>query len=383
MGTSSALQSWLELRAVKGLGPITFTRLINRFGSPQAILEANFSALVATGDLSPSLAQSLQKPLPDHTVKEIQREIEAVEAGRFSILTLIDPHYPSRLKTIADPPPLLYYTGSLQTCDQHALAIVGARKGSHAGRAFTRTLSGDLAALGFTIVSGLARGIDADAHQGALTAGGRTLAVLGCGIDRTYPPEHHTLRQQIEQQGAVLSEFPMGTSPQSFHFPRRNRIISGLSLGVIVTEATMKSGSLITARMALEQNREVFAIPGNVTHPLSHGPHGLIQQGAKLVQKPWDIVEEILPMLEPSFRENLESRHNEGKTQKTTLELGPEEQHLFDRIPLEPISLDELITQGSYSSSEVMSILLSLEMKGLIKQIPGLQYIRMTTDNNR
>ena len=201
----------------------------------------------------------------------------------------------------------MYYTGSFQTCDQQALAIVGARKGSHAGRAFTRTLSGDLATLGFTVVSGLARGIDADAHQGALTAGGRTLAVLGCGIDRTYPPEHHTLRHQIEQHGAVLSEFPMGTAPQSFHFPQRNRIISGLSLGVVVTEATLKSGSLITARMALEQNREVFAVPGHVTHPLSHGPHRLIQQGAKLVQKPWDIVEEILPMLEPSFRKNLEA----------------------------------------------------------------------------
>ncbi len=383
MAASSALQGWLELRAVKGLGPITYSRLINRFGSPKAIREANFSALVATGELSPSLAQSIQQPLSDHSSKKIQQEIEAVKVGRFSILTLTDPQYPARLKTIADPPPLLYYTGSSQDCDQQALAIVGARKGSHAGRAFTRTLSGDLAALGFTIVSGLARGIDADAHQGALTAGGRTLAILGCGIDRTYPPEHHTLRQKIEQHGAVYSEFPMGTTPQSFHFPQRNRIISGLSLGVIVTEATLKSGSLITARMALEHNREVFAVPGNVTHPLSHGPHGLIQQGAKLVQKPWDIVEEILPMLEPSFRENLEGHHNEIKTQKTPLELGTEERHLFDRIPLEPISLDELITQGSYSSSEVMSILLSLEMKGLIKQIPGLQYIRMTTDNNR
>ncbi len=372
------MQGWLELREVKGLGPITYSRLINRFGSPKAIQEANFSSLVAAGELSPSLAQSIQKPLSDNTVKKIQQEIEAVEADRFSILTLTDPQYPARLKTIADPPPLLYYTGSLQDCDQQALAIVGARKGSHAGRAFTRTLSSDLAALGFTIVSGLARGIDADAHQGALAAAGRTLAVLGCGIDRTYPPEHHTLRQQIEQHGAVLSEFPMGTRPLSFHFPQRNRIISGLSLGVIVTEATLKSGSLITARMALEQNREVFAVPGNVTHPLSHGPHDLIQQGAKLVQEPWDIVEEILPMLEPSFRENLERLHNEVETQATTLVLGPEEQHLFDRIPLEPISLDELITQGSYSSSEVMSILLSLEIKGLIKQVPGLQYVRIS-----
>ncbi len=378
MGTSSVLQRWLELRAVKGLGAITFARLINRFGSPEAIHNANLSELVTTGDLSPSLAQALKQPLSPNVQKHIQRELDAVETGKFSILTLSEPQYPHRLKTIADPPPLLYYTGSFQECDQQALAIVGARKGSHAGRAFTRTLSGDLAALGFTIVSGLARGIDADAHQGALTAGGRTLAVLGCGIDRTYPPEHHTLRQQIEQHGTVFSEFPMGTSPQSFHFPQRNRIISGLSLGVIVTEATLKSGSLITARMALEQNREVFAVPGNVAHPLSHGPHGLIQQGAKLVQQPWDIVEEILPMLEPSSRENLERRHNEVETQTIPLVLGPEEQHLFDRIPLEPISLDELITQGSYSSSEVMSILLSLEMKGLIKQVPGLQYVRIS-----
>jgi DNA processing protein len=169
----------------------------------------------------------------------------------------------------------------------------------------------------------------------------------------------------------------MGTSPQSFHFPQRNRVISGLSLGIIVTEATLKSGSLITARMALEQNREVFAVPGNVTHPLSHGPHRLIQQGAKLVEKPWDIVEEILPMLEPSFRKHLETQQNVVKTQPSRVGLGPEEQDIFDRIPLEPVSLDELIAQGSYSYSEMMSVLLSLEMKGLIKQIPGLQYVRV------
>jgi len=376
MSRPSALQGWLELRAVKGLGPITYTRLINRFGSPDAIRRANLSALMATGDLSPALAASLQQPLPETTAKQIQREIEAVEAGRFSILTLTDPQYPARLKTIADPPPILSYTGELLERDQQALAIVGARKGSHAGRAFTRQLSGDLAALGFTIISGLARGIDADAHEGALAAGGRTFAVLGCGIDQTYPPEHHKLRQRIEQQGAVLSEFPMGTSPQSYHFPQRNRIISGLSLGVIVTEASLKSGSLITARLALEHNREVFAVPGNVTNPLSQGPHRLIQQGAKLVEKPWDIVEEILPMLEPSFRDHLDTPQPMGEGQPLTLALGPEERCIFDRIPLEPVSLDELIAQGPYSSSEVMSLLLSLEIKGLIKQVPGLQYAR-------
>ena len=374
---STALQGWLELRAVKGLGPITYSRLINRFGSPEAIRQANFSNLVATGDLSASLAKSLKQPLSDANHKHIQHEIEAVEAGQFSILTLADPQYPIRLKAIADPPPLLYYTGQLLASDQHALAIVGARKGSHTGRAFTRQLSGDLAALGFTIVSGLARGIDAYAHEGALAGTGRTLAILGCGIDQTYPPEHRTLRQKIEQHGAVLSEFPMGTAPLSFHFPQRNRVISGLSLGVIVAEATLKSGSLITARMALEQNREVFAVPGSVTHPLSHGPHRLIQQGAKLVEKPWDIVEEILPMLEPSFRQHLETQHQIDEIPLSSVALSPEEQGLFDKIPSEPVLLDELIAQGSYSSSEVMSILLSLEMKGLIKHVPGLQYVRV------
>jgi len=376
MSNPSDLQEWLELRAVKGLGPITYGRLLRRFGSPEAIRSANLSALVAAGELSPSLAEVLHQPVPEKNAQQIQREIDAVAAGRFSLLTLSDPQYPDRLKTIADPPPLLAYTGELLERDQQALAIVGARKGSHAGRAFTRQLSGDLAALGFTIVSGLARGIDADAHEGALGAGGRTFAVLGCGIDQTYPPEHLNLRQRIEQQGAVFSEFPMGTAPESYHFPQRNRIISGLSLGVIVTEATLKSGSLITARLALEHNREVFAVPGNVTNPLSRGPHRLIQQGAKLVEKPWDIVEEILPMLEPSFRDQLETPQHEGEERSLTLALGQEERSVFERIPFEPVSLDELITQGPYSSAEVMSILLSLEIKGLIKQVPGLQYVR-------
>jgi DNA processing protein len=169
----------------------------------------------------------------------------------------------------------------------------------------------------------------------------------------------------------------MGTLPHSYHFPQRNRVISGLSLGVIVTEATSRSGSLITARMALEQNREIFAVPGNVTNTLTRGPHRLIKEGAKLVENPLDIVEEILPMLEPSFRDHLEKQQLALKSQPSTPSLGPEEQLLFDCISLDPVSLDDLISQGSYAPSEVMSILLSLEIKGLIKQIPGLQYIRV------
>lgn len=353
-------------------------QLINRFGSPEAIRSSDARALVSDGEISPALARALQQPLSFEAQDHITKELDAVQAGRFSILTLADPQYPSRLKTITDPPPLLWCTGQLQDCDQHALAIVGSRKGSHMGRTFTRQLSGDLAALGFTIVSGLARGIDAAAHEGALASSGRTLAVLGCGIDRLYPPEHGPLRQRIEQHGAVLSEFSMGTLPHAYHFPQRNRVISGLSLGVIVTEATSRSGSLITARMALEQNREIFAVPGNVTNALTRGPHRLIKEGAKLVENPLDIVEEILPMLEPSFQDQLEKQQGALQPQPSVPSLGPEEQHLFDCTSLEPVSLDDLITNCSYAPSEVMSILLSLEIKGLIKQIPGLQYLRVS-----
>jgi DNA processing protein len=374
---TSSLEEWLELLAVKGLGPVTYTRLIKRFGSPEAIRSSDVRALVAEGEISPSLARALHQPLPSETQAHIAKELEAVQAGRFSILTLVDPQYPPRLKTITDPPPVLWLTGQLQDRDQQALALVGSRKGSPIGRTITRKLSGDLAALGFTIVSGLARGIDAAAHEGALDASGRTLAVLGCGIDRLYPPEHGPLRQRIERQGAVLSEFFMGTLPHSYHFPQRNRIISGLSLGVIVSEASSRSGSLITARMAVEQNREVFAVPGNVTNTLTRGPHHLIKEGAKLVETPLDIVEEILPMLEPSFREHLEKQQRVPDSKPSAPSLGPEEQRLLACIALEPVSLDDLISQGSYAPSEVMSILLSLEIKGLIKQIPGLQYLRI------
>jgi DNA processing protein len=373
---TSSLQGWLELLAVKGLGPVTYTRLITRFGSPETIRSLDPSTLAHEGEISPSLARALCQPLPSEDQVHIAKELTAVQAGQFSILTLADPDYPARLKTITDPPPVLWCKGRLQQCDQHALAVVGSRRGSPLGRTVTRQLSGDLAALGFTIVSGLARGIDAAAHEGALASSGRTLAVLGCGIDRQYPPEHTILRQRIEQQGAVLSEFPMETPPHAYHFPQRNRVISGLSLGVIVTEATARSGSLITARLALEQNREVFAVPGNVTNALTRGPHRLIKEGAKLVEHPCDIVEEILPMLEPSFRDQLEKQHVAVQSPPSAPSLGPEEQTLFDCILCEPVSVEHLIAGNSYAPSEVMSILLSLEIKGLIKQLPGLQYIR-------
>lgn len=373
---TASLQEWLELRAVKGLGPRLCARLLHTFGSPQAIRAASRNDLLAVGEISSSLAQAIHQPLPPEFQQQIRQELAAVQAGRFSLIPFTDPNYPVRLKTIPDPPLILAYTGHLLPQDHHALAIVGARKASPPGRATTQKLSGDLAALGFTIVSGLARGTDAVAHEGALAASGRTLAVLGCGIDQLYPPEHRALRKNIEQQGAVLSEFPMGTPPHAYHFPQRNRVISGMAIGVIVTEATLKSGSLITARLALEQNREIFAVPGNIHQPLSRGPHLLIKQGAKLVEDVGDILEEILPILDSPFLDQLRTQLTVPSSSPVP-ELSSEEQQIMKLIPLEPISLDEIISQGSYSSSEMMSILLSLEIKGLIKQVPGLQYLRV------
>ena len=369
-----SLPSWLALRAVKGLGIGTLSRLVLRLGSPEAVREASDQALMSEGGVSLSVAKGIRETPSPELHKQVQSELQALEQGTFSIMTIVDSMYPPRLAMIPDPPPFLYVTGEFQESDRQALAIVGSRKCTPTGEAFSRQLSGDLAALGFSIVSGLARGIDAAAHQGALDAGGRTIAVLGCGINRTYPPEHQKLRQRIDTQGATLSEFPPGTPPRGYHFPQRNRVISGLCLGIIVTEAAAKSGSLITARLASEQNREVFAVPGSVTNTMSRGPHHLIKQGAKLVEGPGDILEELLPQLESPFLDRVRNQITPREPQSPSL--SPEEQTLYSLISLEPISLEELISQGSLVATEVMSILLSLEIKGLIKQLPGTQYIR-------
>ena len=369
-----SLPSWLALRAVKGLGIGTLSRLVLRFGSPEAVREASDQALMAENGVSLAVAKRIRDAPSQELCQQIQRERKAIEQGTFSIMTIVDSMYPPRLAKIPDPPPLLYVTGEFQESDRQALAIVGSRKCTPTGEAFTRQLSGDLAALGFSIVSGLARGVDAAAHQGALDAGGRTVAVLGCGINRTYPPEHQQLRRRIDAQGATLSEFSPGTPPRGYHFPQRNRIISGLCLGIIVTEAAAKSGSLITARLASEQNREVFAVPGSVTNSMSRGPHHLIKQGAKLVEEPGDVLEELLPQLESPIGDR--GGHLMTPTKPPSPSLSPEEQTLYSLVSLEPISLEELISQGSLVATEVMSILLSLEIKGLIKQLPGTQYIR-------
>jgi DNA processing protein len=279
-----------------------------------------------------------------------------------------DTAYPARLRAIADPPPLLYVKGDLGGADDKAVAIVGSRSASDYGRRVARDLAGGLARLGFTVVSGMARGIDGIAHEAALNAGGRTVAVLGSGVERAYPPEHERLYQRICGNGAVLSELPIGTRPLAFNFPARNRLISGLALGVVVVEATEKSGSLITASLAVEQGREVFAVPGEVGSSRSRGAHRLIRQGAKLVENVDDILEEIAPQLTGGC----------GALSSAPAALpqnaGGEARKIFALLQESTLQVDEVIEKSGVAAPQVLQILLDLELQGYVRQLAGKRY---------
>jgi DNA processing protein len=290
------------------------------------------------------------------------------EAG-VHIVRFTSPQYPARLRMIADPPPFLYTKGRLHAEDERAVAIVGSRSASDYGRRIARDLARGLASLGFTVVSGMARGIDGAAHESALRAGGRTIAILGSGVERAYPPEHESLYHRISESGAVVSELPVGTRPMAFNFPARNRLISGLSLGVVVVEATEKSGSLITAASALEQGREVFAVPGEAGASRSRGAHKLIRQGAKLVETVDDIVEEIAPQL----------ARRGGDTQERPVRLlppnaGENTKKIFALLQENPLQVDQVIERSGLSAAQVLEVLLDLELHGFVRQSPGKLY---------
>ena len=370
-----ALRPWLLLRAIPGVGDGTLLKLVHAFGTPDAVFMATQAALEEIGCRPPLVEAIRRGPTPD-AIRELDQELDQLQRRKVMVLTYLDTQYPAPLKTIPDPPPLLYVQGSLLDTDRHAVAIVGTRKVSAAGRIFAEELARELARMGFTIVSGLARGVDAAAHRGALAGKGRTLAVMGCGLDRTYPVDHRQLRETIEQHGAVLSELPLGAAPHSYHFPRRNRIISGLSLGVVVTEAAIESGSLITARLAAEQGREVFAVPGFVKAESSRGPNSLIKDGARLVESAQDILDELLPQLDATFRERLGA--GAGAEVKPALQLGTEEMLVYDALSVLPQSVDEVIRRSGLPAAQVAAILLSLELKNHIRQLPGNEYVRLT-----
>ena len=357
---------WLALARVKGLGCVSFKKLVAHFGDPTRALSVAPSELAAI--------DGLQRDAIDGIVgfsqwTEVDLDLKRIANAGITVVRYTDAVYPARLRTIADPPPVLYVKGALTEADDKAVAIVGSRSASDYGRRVARDLARGLASFGFTVVSGMARGIDGTAHETALNCHGRTIAVLGSGVERAYPPEHDKLYQRIAEQGAVISELPMATKPMAFNFPARNRLISGLSLGVVVVEATEKSGSLITASLAVDQGREVFAVPGEVGSSRSRGAHRLIRQGAKLVETVNDIIEEIAPQL-------ARSSGSVGKTEARQLPLSSSEavQKIFALLQARSLQIDEIIESSGLGSAQVLGILLDLELQGYLRQLPGKVY---------
>lgn len=363
--THDDYKTWIALSRVRGLGGVGFKKLAAHYADPRAALRASAADLAQVPGLSKEAIEGL---LGFSEWREAEADARRMVDHGFSILPFTAPDYPARLRAIADPPPVLYVYGTLSADDARAVAVVGSRSASDYGRRVARSICRGLAALGVTVVSGMARGIDGIAHESTLDRGGRTIAVLGCGVDRVYPPEHDRLYERIQRQGAVLSELPFGTRPAAFNFPARNRLISGLSLGVLVVEATEKSGSLITASLALEQNREVFAIPGEIGSSRSRGTHRLIRQGAKLVESADDIIEEIAPQL----------RHSPAALparRELPDQCGQDSRQIFALLQEHTLHIDQVIEMSGLGSAQVARILLELELQGFLRQLPGQRYI--------
>jgi DNA processing protein len=373
-GLSANFQSefarWIALSRVKGLGCVSFKKLASHFANPADAFSASPAELERIEGLDNEVIGNLTSFSGWNDVNE---EIRRIHTAGVKLVPYTDPLYPARLRAIADPPPVLYLKGDFRAEDSRAVAVVGSRSASEYGRRVAQELCSGLAALGFTIVSGMARGIDGIAHETALGCGVRTIAVLGSGVDRAYPPEHENLYERISRQGAVISEFPLGTKPIPFNFPARNRLIAGVSLGVVVVEATEKSGSLITAALAAEQGREVFAVPGEVGSSRSRGTHRLIRQGAKLVERVEDIVEEIAPQL-------IGSPGWGAKPLQRTLppNASAEARRIFELLRERPLHIDDVIQLGALSSAKAAEILLELELQGFLRQLPGKRFIAQT-----
>jgi DNA processing protein len=365
-------REWLALRSVRGVGNVTYRMLLEHFDSPQAVFAASVARLTDAG-VQPAVARAI---VSFDQWQAVDTELGRIAEAGVCLVTRADSEYPVNLTHVHDPPPFVYVRGSLVPQDQVAIAIVGARSASAYGRGVAKQLGRDLAHRRVTVVSGLARGIDAEAHRGALEAGGRTIGVLGSGLDVIYPPEHRRLAQDMTQHGAVISEFALGSQPEAGHFPYRNRVISGLSLGTVVIEATEKSGSLITARCALEQNREVFAVPGHITASRSRGPHDLLKQGAKLVESVEDILSEIAPAvaLHAESQDGSESGSIPEPAEVGVLE--PDEELLVKLFDGEPLHVDVLIARSGLGPARVLEVLLGLELKGIVSQLPGTHFIR-------
>ncbi len=354
------LRYWIGFNKVPGIGAKKLRALIDMFGDVESAWNASPSALVEVG----LDRRSLQNLLQLRQELDLNVELERLRQEGITVLTWEEPQYPTNLKSIDMPPPVLFLKGDLQPQDEWAVAIVGTRRATVYGRECTLRLATELAQAGVTVVSGLARGIDAVAHETALAVGGRTLAVLGNGLDQVYPPEHRHLAARIITHGGLLSEQPLGMAPEARNFPARNRIISGLSLGVIVVEGDWSSGAVITAKQAAEQGREVFAVPGSILASSSEGPNRLIREGATPVLSANDVLEAL----------NL-SRAAQHTEARQSLPTDPVEVQIYRLLSPEPRHVDELRRQVGLPISEVSSTLALMELKGLVRQVGGMQYV--------
>jgi DNA processing protein len=355
MPLDASLASWISLSQTPGLGNEGLRRLLQAFGSPEAVLDASISTL--SQHVKPVVAKAIQDGIDESILASAATWLDD---ALNRILTIVDSEYPQQLFNIPDPPLILYVKGRLDLLNVPSLAIVGSRNASAQGLRNAEAFAKSASDTGLCIISGMAHGIDAAAHAGGLQGVGSSIAVVGTGLDKIYPAANRELAHQLAQNGAIVSEFPLGTPPLAANFPRRNRIISGLSLGCLVVEASLQSGSLITARMALEQGREVFAVPGSIHSPQSRGCHALIKQGAKLVENTQDVLEEL------GYRQSF-----------STTGAAPEHP-LFVHLGFDPLDAESLAKRSGLTISELSAILLQLELDGHIASLPGGLYQRIT-----
>jgi DNA processing protein len=350
----------IALCSIQALGPVTIRRLLAAFGAPEAVFRASPGELASVDGIDAKRAEAIR----GFSGEALERDIERLAREGIRAITIHSEEYPEALKEVPSAPLVLYVKGEMRKEDRFAIAVVGTRTPSPYGVSVTERMASELASMGFTVVSGLARGIDTAAHRGGLRAGGRGIAVLGSGMDVPYPPENRGLMERLAASGAVLSEFPPGTRPFKGNFPMRNRIISGLSLGVLIVEAARDSGALITARHALEQGKEVFSIPGNINSAASSGTNELIRQGARIVVRAEDIVEELAPVLKGFIKSERAER----------ADISPEERAICDIMTGEPRHVDVLSRQSGLTASKTLALLLHLELKGVVKQTEGKMF---------
>ena len=357
---SDTRQYWVAFSLVKGIGAVRFQALLNFFGDPQIAWGAPTEALREAG-LSENVIGNVVEL---RSAINLDQVWDQLEAKGITVLIQTDENYPRRLQELEQPPPVLYMLGELTSEDEWAVAVVGTRRVTAYGRQVAEDIAGTLARNGITVISGLARGIDSISHQAALHAGGRTIAVLGSGLDRIYPPENRRLAEQIAAHGALISDYPPGTPPEASNFPPRNRLISGLSLAVVIVEAGQTSGALITAAFAADQGREVFAVPGNISSPGSKGTNHLIRDGAQPLLHP----EQVLEALELTMVA-------EQRTARVVLPADAVEAQLFEALGREPLHIDEIRSRTDLPIEKVTATLALMELKGMVRQVGGMQYI--------